>query len=139
MMRRFVIVTYFPDLTAYTYLHPEEEPPNTVNIGWLDRAYPYPAGKTNKKFHVKLRQISLLRVKQTRGFHTCYFCKGPNRPHGSAEIRVPGEGKVYAAPELVHHYVVAHRYKPPEEFIAAVLAWVVAEDADARKRVLRAK
>ena len=30
---------------------------------------------------------------------------------------------VYAAPSLVHHYVVAHDYRPPDGFIAAVLAW----------------
>lgn len=30
---------------------------------------------------------------------------------------------MYAAPSLVHHYVVAHGYKPPEEFIAAVMAF----------------
>jgi CheY-like chemotaxis protein len=38
-------------------------------------------------------------------------------------MRVAGNGKVYAAPWLVHHYVVAHNYRPPDEFIAAVLAW----------------
>jgi hypothetical protein len=38
-------------------------------------------------------------------------------------MRVAGSGKVYAAPTLVHHYVVAHDYRPPDEFIAAVLAW----------------
>ena len=40
---------------------------------------------------------------------------------GSAEIRVRGANRVYAAPELVYHYVVAHQYKPPREFIEAVL------------------
>jgi hypothetical protein len=40
---------------------------------------------------------------------------------GSAEIRVVGVGRVYAAPDLIGHYVEAHGYCPPEEFIAAVL------------------
>ena len=42
---------------------------------------------------------------------------------GSAEIRVQGkEGKVYAAPTLIYHYVAAHDYDPPQEFVEALLA-----------------
>ena len=41
---------------------------------------------------------------------------------GSAEIRVlGGGGKVYAAPNLIYHYVAKHKYRPPEEFIEAVM------------------
>jgi hypothetical protein len=116
-------MTFFEDLTPYTYFHPEDEPPGTVNIGWLDREHPFRTGRTSAGFRTKLEGLCRRRVKQTRGFLPCYFCKGSNRPHGSAEMRVAGVGKVYAAPELVHHYVVAHGYKPPDEFIAAVLAW----------------
>jgi hypothetical protein len=28
-------MAYFEDLSPYAYLHPEEERPGTVNIGWL--------------------------------------------------------------------------------------------------------
>jgi hypothetical protein len=116
-------MAFFEDLTPYTYFHPEEERAGTVNIGWLDRRQPFPTGETNVEFRAKLLQLCRRRVKRTRGFHCCDFCKGPDKPHGSAEIRVLGDGRVYAAPELVYHYVVAHAYRPPEEFIAAVLAW----------------
>lgn len=116
-------VTFFADLTPYTYLQPEEEQAETVNIGWLDRWHAFPTGETSEEFRGKLQQLCLRRVKQTRGFHSCAFCKGRDKPHGSAEIRIPGKDCVYAAPELVYHYVVAHAYKPPEEFIEAVLAW----------------
>ena len=114
-------MTFFDDLTPYTYLHPEDEQPGTVNIGWLDRWHSFPTGETSEAFRGKLQQLCLRRVKQTRGFYSCDFCKGRDKPHGSAEIRVRGEGRVYAAPELVYHYVVIHNYLPPEEFIAAVL------------------
>ncbi len=40
---------------------------------------------------------------------------------GSAEIRVVYEGKTYAAPNMIYHYVVKHHYRPPDEFIQAVL------------------
>jgi hypothetical protein len=116
-------VAFFEDLTPYTYLYPEEELPGTVNIGWLDRARPFPIGATSEDFRAKLGQLCQRPLKQTRGFHLCYFCKGRDRPASSSEMRVAGGGKVYAAPSLVHHYVVAHSYRPPDEFIAAVLAW----------------
>jgi hypothetical protein len=31
------------------------------------------------------------------------------------------DGRTYAAPTLVYHYVVRHHYSPPEEFVRAVL------------------
>jgi hypothetical protein len=115
-------VTFFADLTPYTYFHPEEGPAGTVNVGWLDPRHPYTTGATSAKFRQTLRQLCRRRMKQTRGFQPCYFCRGPYRPHGSPEIRMPGRRRVYAAPELVYHYVAAHGYRPPEEFVAAVLA-----------------
>jgi len=40
---------------------------------------------------------------------------------GYAEIRVFGErGRIYAAPNLLYHYVIVHHYKPPEEFVHAL-------------------
>lgn len=41
---------------------------------------------------------------------------------GNAEIRVFGEnGAIYAAPTLIYHYVLEHHYKPPGEFVRALL------------------
>ncbi len=40
---------------------------------------------------------------------------------GSAEIRVFGNGgKIYAAPNLIYHYVTVHGYKTPDEFVSAL-------------------
>ncbi len=40
---------------------------------------------------------------------------------GSAEIRVFGDrGKIYAAPNMIYHYVTSHHYKPPSEFVQAL-------------------
>jgi hypothetical protein len=115
-------MAFFEDLTPYTYLHPEEELPGTVNIGWLDKDHPFPTGPTTEEFRVRLGQLCQRRVKRTRGFHPCYFCKGAGRPTSSSEMRVAHGVRVYAAPSLVHHHVVAHDYRPPDELIAAVLA-----------------
>ena len=41
---------------------------------------------------------------------------------GSAELRLVGrDGAVYAAPDLVLHYVEHHNYLPPHEFVEAVM------------------
>lgn len=41
---------------------------------------------------------------------------------GSAEIRVKAkDGRIYAAPNLIYHYVAEHDYDPPKEFIEALL------------------
>jgi hypothetical protein len=72
-------------------------------------------------------------VHLTRGWHRCSLggCAHPDRPVvrsggaeqvlGFAEVRAIGaDGTAYAAPTLIHHYVVEHGYQPPEEFIAAI-------------------
>jgi hypothetical protein len=42
---------------------------------------------------------------------------------GSAEIRVFADsGAIYAAPDLIYHYMAVHRYKPPDQFITALTA-----------------
>jgi hypothetical protein len=33
---------------------------------------------------------------------------------------IGADATAYAAPTLIHHYVVEHGYQPPEEFIAAI-------------------
>ncbi len=43
-------------------------------------------------------------------------------PYGSGEVFVPGERCIYVAPRLVIHYLEAHRYRPPDGFVRAVLA-----------------
>jgi hypothetical protein len=52
---------------------------------------------------------------------------------GSAEIWVPalGQAVIYAAPDLIYHYVKEHRYLPPADFINAVLSACDGRDWDA--------
>lgn len=119
---KFHLMAFFEDLTPYTYFDPEREAPGTVNIGWLDAAHLFPTGPTSDEFQDKLGRLCELRVQQTRGSHPCELCSGRDRPVSSSEMRVAGSRRVYAAPSLVHHYVAAHGYRPPEEFIEAVMA-----------------
>lgn len=138
---------YFEDLTSYRYGVSDEASSliylksfvfrhifnrNLINIGWLHSKYTFHRRKSDEPFLDKLFNLCLFPVEKTRGYHVCPFCKssfglevernGQKVILGSAEIRVRGlEGKVYAAPNLIYHYVEAHEYSPPEEFIDAVL------------------
>jgi hypothetical protein len=79
-----------------------------------------------------LWQFCLISVVQTRGIYECDLCSsartiaeernGDSLALGSAEIRVFGEdGSIFAAPNLIYHYVKEHQYKLPEEFERALL------------------
>jgi hypothetical protein len=51
------------------------------------------------------------------GVHTCELC-GSFKAGGN--LGVPGDGVLYVAPEMIAHYVSAHGYLPPDEFVQAV-------------------
>lgn len=126
---------YFEDLSPYTYLVGGGRTlPSVKNVGWLARGEPFPRGTTDKSMLDKLKDLCSnpdAAVNQTRGFHECPFCmetidlqyNGQQTPLGSAEIWVTdSNGTFYAAPDLVVHYVEAHGYMPPAEFMNA-LRW----------------
>jgi len=129
-------VTYFEDGSRYAYL--PEFADGSVNIGWLDAAEPFTTGDVPPEFVDRLTELCAKPVNLTRGFHYCNLCQVPEGQYpepvtvatpsgdvlvGHGEIRVTGDDRVtYAAPDLVVHYVTAHRYRPPQEFIDAVLA-----------------
>lgn len=93
------------------------------NIGWLDSHHDYPRGPSDEEFVVVLERIC-----QETGYHLwrgnvpCLLCGAvlPGRL-GAAEIRIQGTGVVYAAPNLVHHYVACHGYLPAPDFMDSVV------------------
>jgi len=127
---------YFPDLSPYQYGRDPLDPA-IVNIGWLSEDHPYETGDVPTDFVEAIRSMVAAPVNLYRGVHQCEFCPAPPvvtspgglkiaKPlpgtTGNGEIRVPGsDGRTYVAPVLVLHYVEAHRYRPPESFVAAVL------------------
>ncbi|MGC5286703.1 hypothetical protein [Micromonospora sp. DT231] len=136
-------MTYFADLTPYTYLERHEDEPGLtdepwpdlplLNVGWLDAAHPFPTGAPPDGLMPALNDLAKTRAHQTRGYHFCEICirdMGEDAreairlgviARGSAEFQVQGNGVVYAAPQLLLHYVSAHEYLPPAEFCAAAL------------------
>jgi len=132
-------MSYFKDLTQYIYSKGEKSHLPVLNIGWLSNSESFITGETSQEFKDKLYRFCLDEyvVLVMRGFHNCEFCGlslsewGKTHPDygknaglmglGDGEIRVIGLSKVYASPTLIYHYVVEHNYKPPQEFVDAVL------------------
>ena len=74
-----------------------------------------------------------------RGFHRCEFCQDRKQrgplvvEHQSKEFRLGfsvifvfgANATVFAAPDLIVHYVSSHHYQPPQSFTLAVLESVL--------------
>ena len=104
-------------------------------MGWLDGKHQFQVEPPSEEFLESLLLLCIYpeEITVTRGYHVCDFCEKPtfgipinypgrNVKIGSAEIRVRGQNEiVYAAPNMIYHYVQDHHYKPPAEFIDAVL------------------
>jgi len=103
-----------------------------VAVGWLEPGHDYPRGATGDAFVSRLFTACVRHATaRTRGWHVCGFCdEGPGvavrRDEesvvlGDAELRVVGDDRrLFVAPTLILHYVLAHEYRPPSEFIEAV-------------------
>jgi hypothetical protein len=117
----------FADLAEYDYVGGRV--PGLLCVGWLAAGQSFATGKTPEAFRVALAVLCETRaVTGTWGHHACEFCPGASWHdryyciNGTGEIRVRSKtGTRYAAPRLIMHYVEAHDYLPPADFIAAVM------------------
>jgi hypothetical protein len=142
---------FFRDLEPYRYNLPCGLT-DVVSVGWMCGGRDYPRGDPTVELVSALDHVlSSHRVNQMRGYYPCEFCsKPPLVVHerqtgkkafvapplihetrsgkevwlGSAEIWIPSleRAVIYAAPDLIYHYVKEHQYLPPMEFINAVLS-----------------
>jgi hypothetical protein len=132
LQERHYKMTYFEDLTPYSYIQKDKE--HLLNVGWLDSRHDYRKAAVSQDFIEKLAWLSVnAAVNRTPGIHKCSLCPPMDfgfhiisierEQHllGSAEIRVKGPEATYAAPDLLLHYVLDHKYRPPEDFIGGVL------------------
>lgn len=94
-------------------------------IGWLERGKPFSVGTVDGAFVARLeahitdwgRWLPMVAA----GLHFCDL-GGCERRAGAQNVIIPAQTCVYVAPDLILHYIKAHQYEPPQEFIAAVLS-----------------
>jgi hypothetical protein len=125
-------VSYYADLSPYTFLDSPARPRKRLNVGWLDSNHPYPTGVTTDAFRNNLVKRLEQVENRTRGYHYCDLCgaKEPLRITsgsqefvlGSAEIHVKQGRRLYISPDLIVHYVLDHSYEPPNEYVSVVTA-----------------
>ena len=118
--------------------------PGVVHVGWLDDIHPFPKGSVDFRLIEKMKSLITQPVERYRGFHICELCAeppdlvkttipnsvvlDPNCPwaqwvaqrKSNGEIRVSSGGVTFAAPVLIVHYIEAHGYLPPRQFLKAV-------------------
>jgi hypothetical protein len=95
-------------------------------IGWLHPDHPYAKGEVSAEFLARLKEFTsrsadngeALYFGAFGGYYTCEFC---GRAHGIGNFGVPAGDLLFVAPEMVVHYIEQHGYRPPAEFVAAVL------------------
>jgi hypothetical protein len=116
-------MTYFPDMGTRTMIDAGD---HIRAVGWLSAKQPFADGEVPADFLARLREfankwgasIDALGWGAYGGPHCCEFC-GEFRSSGN--FGVPSGELLFAVPQMIVHYVEAHRYRPPEEFIVAVL------------------
>ncbi len=115
------------DLTPHTDCDDPQLGLAPLAIGWLHRRARFETGRVPKSFAARLRPYChpSQTVNQAPQARPCPLCNQrillDENLLGAAEIRVLGEDDIFAAPDLVYHYVTVHGYQPPQIFVDAVL------------------
>jgi hypothetical protein len=97
---------------------------NLLAVGWLERGKPFATGDVDRRVYEALREMrkNPWQPFASGGIHPCDLCRFDAEAAGTANLFIPGDGRViYVCPELIVHSINAHGYAPPEVFCRAVL------------------
>ena len=111
---------YFPDLSNENYF---VKGSMIKSVGWLSKEQDYTRGATPVEVVKKLQDLinnGLFQPIVFRGLHHCDLCQFDGEP-GYKNLFIPGNECIYVSPEMILHYITTHWYKPPDEFIGALL------------------
>lgn len=134
---------FITDLSIYENCVDEEQIGIApLAIGFLQRNQAFEMGAVSDKFMQKLLPFC---APKTRVFGlpqamVCPLCRqrvemeidGQMVRLGSAEIRIVGEQDIFAAPDLLPHYITVHEYVPPIEFVEAIMQGAGVNSAEYR-------
>lgn len=116
-------MSFFPDMGCKSLVAAGN---HVRAVGWLHPDHPYTTGPVPDEFLARLKEFvarsgdsaEALYFGAFGGYHTCEFC---DRSHGIGNFGVPSGDVLFVAPEMVVHYIEQHGYRPPDEFVEAVL------------------
>jgi len=116
-------MTYYADLGMRAQI---AAGPYVRAVGWLGAEHAHPKGILDEDAAAKLRVFAERWFKSTEdlawpcagGAHQCDLC---GDFYAAGNFGVPAPRVLYVCPEMVAHYVDAHGYLPPAEFIEALL------------------
>ncbi len=136
------------DLKPCEYL-PIPPTSSVLAVGWLGLDQQYSTGKVSVDFFRKLCNLiqDPWEPFTACGIHCCELCQfscsgcgqyeGMKVPSASgANVFVPGQKVILVSPVVVAHYIDAHHYLPPPEFIDAVLVCAEMRSMDYKKAIL---
>lgn len=144
---------WFADLSEYDFfgrmdsrrLFGEDYKTIPTAVGWLENGKPYTIGKAPEGLVGKLREFIKTRTitHMFLGIHECDLCEVELPPGylnvidglGSKTTFIAHKNKLYIFPDLIIHYIEAHSYLPPAEFIQAVLDSEPQETIEYFKRI----
>lgn len=116
-------MSFYPDMG---YASPVATGQHVRAIGWLHPNHAYTQGEVSVEFLTRLNEFiargttfDSLCFPGFGGFHTCEFCE---KVHGIRNFGVPSSNLLFIFPEMIIHYVQQHGYRPPAEFVDAILA-----------------
>lgn len=121
--------TVIEDMTV----HPSSKDQELIAIGWLGENSDFNRRRTPKGFLDELWRFVINSRVGTLGIHPCALCgtepltfvtvehQNQKMHLGSSHTYVVGRDKIFIMPNLIFHYMRDHQYKPPHEFIEAVL------------------
>lgn len=125
--------TEFGDLSAYEYHLFGLTLPGVVNVGWVDPRMSFSSGSVEPGL---VEKLVLLRAKHPvnimRGIRQCPSCLNEFETAafgreeltlGIAELWIPGSKVIFAATDLIIHFITRHHYRPPNEFQSAAMAF----------------
>jgi len=127
------VLMFFKDLAPYEYQVPRKVS-NVLMVGWLGDNTEFERAEADVPFLNALRSLyPSHQVNKMRGYHQCQLChtiknKGVIEASidvdlGSAELWIPSSDKslIFAAPDLIIHYIETHQYSPPASYKQAVI------------------
>lgn len=119
-------MTWFPDLGTNTMVASGAQ---IRAVGWLSDKRPFRTGAPGADVIARLKEVvSLHRATHSSilwqemywmGGHRCELC---NTGFSVACIAIPADRALFVAPDMVVHYIEAHDYSPPAEFIEALMS-----------------